>query len=428
MSTVFCQSIPKNGIWFDGKLNTPYIFKDGGVAYLQISLKTGSFDLKNDRKPMNLSVVIDRSGSMEDEHKMEYVKKAFSRLIEQLDARDILSVVIYDDQIDVLRTAQRVGNGKRAIIRLLDEVYPRNSTNLGGGLLEGLHQAEQNSRKEFVNRVILLSDGLANAGITDPVELNTLARKFRNKGISISTMGVGLDYNENLMMGLSESGGGNYYFIEHPNMLTALVTKELHSASSVVAQNVNIHLKLGKDVRVKDVIGCESNSSHEVTTISVGDLYANDMREYTVELEIPKGNNSFVAARGYLEYESELITGATPTFAVTVQYTNDYAIIDQHRDMESQAKADVAVSTRSVDRAMKALDEGNQAAADAEMRTAESAVSTSQAAGASGEAGAAIEEQKARILQYQSILKDEQDARKAKKSIQYDNYKTQKKK
>ncbi|MBW7888332.1 MAG: VWA domain-containing protein, partial [Bacteroidetes bacterium] len=250
------QTIPNNGIRLDGSFNTPYISESGGTAYLQISLKTGNFNLHNTRKPMNIAVVIDRSGSMDDERKMDYAKKAFRRLIEQLEPRDILSVIVYDDKIDVLRSARRIGNDKQSILRILDEISPRNSTNLGGGLIVGLHQAEKNIRKEFVNRVILLSDGLANIGITDPNLLNSIAKEFRRKGVSISTMGVGLDYNENLMMSLAESGGGNYYFIEQPNMLASIVRKEFESVSAVVAQNAVIQLKLDANVRIQDIIGC----------------------------------------------------------------------------------------------------------------------------------------------------------------------------
>jgi len=201
----------------NGKLNCPVISERGGTAYLQLTLTTPNIISEKRRKPMNLSVVIDRSGSMSDQRKMEYAKKAFVSLVDQLQSNDILSIVIYDDVVEVIRCAQKIGNDKQSIKRLIDEVYPRGSTNLGGGLVEGLRQSEKYAGKEFVNRVVLLSDGLANVGITDPVELNRIAKRYRNKSISVTAMGVGLDYNENLMMGISESGGGNYYFIEHPH-------------------------------------------------------------------------------------------------------------------------------------------------------------------------------------------------------------------
>src|SRR3990172_8626317 len=104
---------------------------------------------------------------MADEGKIDYAKKAVSALIDQLREEDLFSLVIYDDVITVLREARRAGN-KSELRRLLDDVTPRGATNLGGGLSEGLRQAERHRDREYLNRVILLSDGLANRGTTHP--------------------------------------------------------------------------------------------------------------------------------------------------------------------------------------------------------------------------------------------------------------------
>ena len=111
--------------------------------------------------------------------------------------------------------------------------------------------------REYVNRVILLSDGLANQGITDPHRLQNIARKQRDHAISLSTIGVGLDYNENLMVGLSENGGGNYYFLESSRNLASVLRKEFDRLGDVVAQNVTIEIELGRGVRLLDAIGYE---------------------------------------------------------------------------------------------------------------------------------------------------------------------------
>ncbi len=412
----------------DAKLNCPIIHANGGRAFLTITILTKGKIAASERKPMNLSIVLDRSGSMSDQRKMDFAKKAFAQLVEQLQPDDILSVVIYDDEIDVLRKAKRVGGEKKEIIRILDEIYPRNSTNLGGGLLEGLKQAAKNSGKEYINRVILLSDGLANVGITEPRELNKIARRYKNKAISISTMGVGLDYNENLMMGLSESGGGNYYFIEHPNSLASIVRKEFEMLSSVVAQNAEIHLRLGKNINLADVIGSDFSEVNNAIVIPVGDLYANDRREFTLEFAVPEGSGAITLAEGKLRYANEISGKSRTVFSSTVKYSKDYALIERSRDMETQAKADVAVSTRNVQRAMEAMDRGDEAQAAEEFKSAQEFISTSSAAGAGGEASAAIQSQSAKIKSYEQIMKTEKDSRRAKKSIQYENYKTQKSK
>jgi len=418
---------PVQAIALEGKLNYPFIAEQGGTAYLQLTVTTADVGIKSERKPMNLSIVLDRSGSMGDERKMDYAKKAFASLIDQLNPNDILSVVIYDDVIDVLRKAKRVGSNKSEIKRLIDEVYPRGSTNLGGGLMEGLRQAERNSGKKYVNRVVLLSDGLANVGITSTEELNRIAKDYRHQSISITTMGVGLDYNENLMMGLAESGGGNYYFIERPNNLASIVRKEFNMISSVLAQNAYIDIKLGKGVTVNDIIGCEFRNESGSYIVPVGDLYANDRREFTVELTIPEGKGSLEVARGELKYEATGISKEYPTFASNIKYTRDYVEVEKNRDIEVQAKADVAVSTRKVEQAIKAMDEGDMKAAEQHLSEANEMINASPAASAQGAGGDAVREQIGRVQSYQKEAKDG-DARRAKKSIQYENYKTQKNK
>lgn len=418
----------QRGITMEGKLNCPYISHNGGIAYLQISITTPRLESPK-KRPMNLSVVLDRSGSMGDQDKMEYAKKALFSLIDQLNEEDIFSLVIYDDVIEVLREGRRVGD-KRALKRLVEHIDPRGSTNLGGGMIEGFRQVEQNLAKEYINRVILLSDGLANQGITEPRELYRIAQRYRSKSVSLTTMGVGLSYNENLMMGLSEHGGGNYYFIESPHSLASIMRKEFDLLSTLVAQNASIELNLGRNVRVLDAIGCEHRSESDRYVIPVGDLYSNDRRELTVELEIPEGSGSLTVARGTLRYEGERgWFDRFPTFTVSVRYTRDVAEIEKNRDLETQAKVDVAVSTRKVEQALEALDRGDKAQAEGYFKALRLQLNSSPASALQSSAGAALRGQALKLESYEQMLKDSlDDTRKAKKTIQYDNYKTQKNK
>ena len=424
ISAIILHASPKKEVSLEGKLNCPYISTQGGTIYLSVCLNVPSVE-NTKRKPLNLSIVLDRSGSMEDEKKMDYAKKALRSLIDELNDDDIFSLVVYDDNIDVVRSASKVRN-KQSIKSLLNEIEPRGSTNLGGGMMEGFQQVEKNLDKEYTNRVILLSDGLANMGITDPYQLQKIARKYRAKSISLTTMGVGLDYNENLMVGLSESGGGNYYFIEHPTSLASIVKKEFSLLSSLVAHNATIELKLGKNVRVKDVIGYEYDSNDGKCNIPLGDLYGNDKKEFTIELEIPKGEKSFAAVEGVLNFESKKFSSGQ-NFSNTISYNNDAAVREKNTNWDIQAKVDIAQSTRKVENAMKAMDEGRMDDAEQELKSANQALSAAPSmSNASGEGAAMMKEQLSRLRSYKDALKND-DARKAKKSIQYENYNTQKK-
>lgn len=422
------MSMSREGeVKLDARLNSPVIASSGGTVFLHITLETRGFAPRHEqRRPMNIAVVLDRSGSMADERKIDYAKSALNKLIDQLHSEDIFSLVVYDDAIDVLRDARRVGRNKQSLKSLVNEISPRNSTNLGGGMMEGFRQVGKHLSSEYVNRVILLSDGLANQGITNPVELNRIARKHRNKSISLTTMGVGLEYNENLMVGLAESGGGNYYFIESPHQLASIMDRELNAASNVVAQNAYLHLQCGKGVTLVDVIGCESVLENGVYRIPIGDVAADEVREVTVELAVPKGSDRQTLASGTLHAEGFSLR---PAFSTTVAYTNDVAYIEQSRDLDVQAKVDIAVSTRTVEKAMKALDEGRTEEAKAELRAAKDALANSPAAWAGGESAAVVQEQADRLNSFENALSSAgKDTRQAKKSIQYENYRVQKKK
>jgi Ca-activated chloride channel family protein len=277
--------------------------------------------------------------------------------------------------------------------------------------------------------VILLSDGLANRGITSPWELNRMAEEYRSRAISLTTMGVGLEYNENLMVGLAGHGGGNYYFIERSDELASMFRREFNLLSSVVAQNAVLELTLERGVRLLDAIGCEVGERSRVQTISLGDLSANEVRELTLELEVPGGHGKHIVASGRVAYETERGTRYCPqSFAAAVYYVTDLAEVERHRDMEVQAKADIALSTRAVEKGMRALDEGRPEEAARQLSAAKDAIAASPAAASGGSAGSMVKEQEGRLKAYIELFEDKNaDVRKVKKSVQYENYRVQKK-
>ncbi len=413
-------------VTLSGHLTCPAVSTAGGKVYLRLAVNTPRYH-RESRKPINLSVVLDRSGSMSEESKIEHAKAALRALVDQLHHDDIFSLVIYDDVVDVLRPAARVGSNKEGIRSLIDEIAPRGWTNLGGGMLEGFHQVQKNTGREYVNRVILLSDGLANQGITDPERLAGIARKQRDRAISLSTIGVGLDYNENLMVGLSENGGGNYYFLESSRNLASVLRKEFDRLGDVMAQNVTIEIELGRGVRLLDAIGYTHSTSGRTVSIPVGDLYGEETRDITLELDVPPGTGSLTVANGKLTSHSPSAAGDLGSFESGVRYEADVAAIERQRDMSEQARADVAVSTRDVHRAMESLDKGDREEATRTLAGAGQALMSSPAAAAPGPGSDAIREQVQRLRNYTDTLRSgSQDARRAKKAIQYENYQQQK--
>jgi len=416
---------PGEPIVLKGRVNCPLVPSMGGMLFLQISISPPAFDAPR-KKPMNLSIVLDRSGSMADEGKIRYAKSALLSFVDRLSPDDYLSIVIYDDIVEVLRPSGRVRD-KREIHRLIERIYPRGSTNLGGGMVKGLEQVAATSSREFVNRVVLLSDGLANQGITDPHALNKIARRYRSKSISLTTIGVGLDYNENLMVGLAEYGGGNYYFIESPHSIAHILRREFDAMTTILAQNSILELSFGNGVQIADVIGYPWTADGNRCSISLGDLAAGHTKELTVEVRVPGGTGTLALARGSLRYETSNPSLQSPEpFDISVEYSRSAEAIERNRDLDAQAKADIAVSTRTVEKAMEALDSGNTTQALQELENAETFLKSSPAA-ESPQAGGALRDQLGRLDVFRKVLQDSSaDHRRAKKSIQYDNYRIQK--
>jgi Ca-activated chloride channel homolog len=419
---------PRDNIRFEGHVTCPAVSTAGGRVFLRLSIAARDHR-RPERRPTNLCVVLDRSGSMSEESKMNYAKAALVALIDQLTKDDIFSLVIYDDVVEVIRPAQRVGWDKEAIRNLVEDINPRGWTNLGGGMQEGFRQVEKNTSKEYVNRVILLSDGLANQGITDPHRLQSIARKQRDRSISLSTIGVGLDYNENLMVGLSENGGGNYYFLESSRNLASVLRKEFDRLSNVMAQNVTIELDLGRGVTLLDAIGYDHHERDRGVQIPVGDLYGEDSREIMLELNVPPGTGSLTIAKGRLVAAGSSGGSDLASFDSGIKYESNAAEIERQRDLSEQAKADVAISTRNVLKAMESLDKGDKEEASRALAGANDALMNSPAAAMPGVVGKEIRDQVERIRGYADTLRnDSKDGRRAKKSIQYENYQQQKNK
>lgn len=424
------QAVPAvagDGARVEANINCPVVLSGGGRVYVRLAIAMPQRESPR-RRPVNMAIVLDRSGSMAAEGKMENARAAVSALLDNLRPDDILSLVAYDDVVDVIRPADRVGRSTGRIKAVVQEITPRGWTNLGAGMTEGFRQTGRNTDREYTNRVILVSDGLANQGITDPRRLGKIARTYRSKGISLTTIGVGLEYDENLLVALSDQGGGNYYYLESARNLTAVLRHEFERLSTVLAQNAVIEITLGRGVVLHDAIGYEVERDGRTVRIPVGDLYGNDTRELMLEVDVPRGEGMLTVLEGRLVSDRGPDGAVVSTvFSSSVRYSADAGSVEKERDMHVQAEADIAVSTRKVDRAMEALDQGDASRASEMLAGARTELLASPAAAEGGAASDAVREQVKRLTQYSDSLRNESgDARRAKKGIQYDNYQTRK--
>ena len=205
-----------------------YIYRPGPrEVIVQVEIEAR----KNDdarRSPMNLCVVLDRSGSMEGA-KIEKARQAAAMAVDKLADDDIFSLVTYDNETDLLIPPERIGDRdhREELKARIHRIQPGGSTALHAGVVLGAKQVRRFFDKERVNRVILLSDGLANVGPSRTTDLARLGRELRGDGIAVSTVGLGDDYNEDLMTALAEASNANYYYVKDAEKLPGIFAEEL---------------------------------------------------------------------------------------------------------------------------------------------------------------------------------------------------------
>lgn len=254
--------------------------------YVLARINGGPAPSNTQRIPLNVSVVLDRSGSMAG-NKIEYVKKATQFLIQHLTPEDTFSLVTYDSQITVDVPPSPVVY-KDQISQKINTFKPGSSTNLSGGWLQGCQLVADHRADNTVNRVLLLTDGRANQGVTSTTRLGSMARQKREEGITTSTMGVGMDFNEDLLRQMATEGGGAFYFIDNPDQAPQIFSMELRDLLNVVGQNLVVTITPNAEVRgIKQFNTYPQSADGDVMSFRLGDVFAEETKMLLLELDIP---------------------------------------------------------------------------------------------------------------------------------------------
>ena len=254
---------------------------------LELALKAPSAASRSERIPLNLALVIDRSGSMSG-GKLEYVKQAALHVLDQLQDCDRIAITAYDDEVLVVSESVAVTSAAKADLPVrIQELRTGGSTNLCEGWLRGCQFIADTLLEKGVNRALLLTDGLANVGVTDLEELATHAKQLHRRGVSTSTFGVGTDFNEHLLEAMANQGGGNFYFISSPNLIPELFQREFKELSTVTARDVEITLTLPDAVDAQVLGGWKFEKQTNKLVISAGSIAADQRRELYLKLLLP---------------------------------------------------------------------------------------------------------------------------------------------
>lgn len=307
------------------------------------------------RTPLNLCLVIDRSGSMEGPP-LEYVKRACSHVVDLLSPSDILSIVTFEEVVDVLMPPQRVTN-KQPIKDGIQRLMAGNTTDLHGGIMLGAAQVAQVGEPGRSTRLVVFSDGDPTTGVKDFHALVAAAADIKSRGVTITFLGFGPDYNEELLAGMAKKAGGNYYYIGSPELIPEVFRTELDKMMTAVARNLKLELKLARWVALRGAHAQAGSPGDRDLTLELADLERGAHLQQVIDLEFqnhPMGH--YRVASGRLTYD-DMVTGKNEIVDLdfVLEFTSDQARYSAPQDPRVRQAADVLQASRAVEKTIMGL-------------------------------------------------------------------------
>jgi Ca-activated chloride channel family protein len=314
----------------------------------------------SERKPLDLAVVIDNSGSMSGD-KIANARKAAHHLVDALGPDDRFSLVVFDSTANVL-VPPTVATDRKALHTSIDRIREAGGTNLYAGLDVGLNGLTGEGR---IPRLILLSDGQTNEGITDPYEIARRAGLAFEHGVGISTVGLGIDFNEDLLLSLARAGGGSYDFVSEPSQLASVFADELDRSTSLAGRQAVIDLDLGPGVEGVEVFGWAATRTSTGWRVSLGDLPSSATRRIVAQVTVTAGSDaSFEAATARATWLDADSASLTAKATARVEVSTSLAQADASVRPEVERAASWVVGNALSMRSAAAYAAGDAAGAD----------------------------------------------------------------
>lgn len=323
------------------------------------------------RLPLNLALILDRSGSMGGE-KLAFVKQAALYVLDQLLPEDRLALVAFDENITLLSpSVAATPDAKLTLRRQINELQVGGYTNLFDGWLKGCEEVAAQTLSKSVNRALLLTDGLANRGTTDIEAITIHVRELRSRGIATSAFGVGEDFEENLLNAMAMHGGGAFYFIDTPKRIPEFFKTELGDLLQVVARECVLSIEIPEGTAIEVLGNISHETSGRVHRIFNGDLVSREERTvYTKVLTPPKTTGDAVEIRATLRYATPDGRSAETHQAIAFRYAVEFDVKSQADKIEVRERSGAVTLAAVATEALKLNKAGKRKEAASLMKQA----------------------------------------------------------
>ena len=327
---------------------------------------------ESERPPVNLALVLDRSGSMSGT-KIQQAREALAQALRRLSPRDIVSVVIFDHEVETLLPSQPAVYTEAMEARI-HGIQPRGSTAIFGAVSQGAAEIRKHMEGAYVHRIILLSDGIANVGPSSPGDLGRLGAALMKEGISVTTVGMGLGYNEELMAQLARQSDGNHYFVESDVDLPRILAAELGDLMSVVARRVVIEIECPPGVRPLRIIGRDGEIRGQRVEIQMNQLYGGQAKYALLEVSVPptQADRTLELAVARARYENAMTSRAEESEArAEARFSADQDAVLQSVNVEVQKEVTFNVMAEAREEALDLHKAGRKDEAVRRLRSTE---------------------------------------------------------
>ena len=363
------RTVTSGSVSLSAALSGTHLLRNGsGELYLDISLRAGKAQ-KSKRVPLNVGLVIDRSGSMAGP-KLSHAKEAARKLIASLRNGDRLAIVTYGSDVTLVPSRIISPATRAQLIAVVNSIVDGGGTYLSGGFERARDEVLRANDEGYLNRVILISDGQANEGVIDTGSLSRMARQALDKQVHLTTMGVGLSFNETLMTAMAEYGGGHYYFIEDSSSMASIFGKELKTLMNTVARQASVTMILEPGVKLVEVYGYTFEQNGREVSIRLPDIFGGQQRKIMCKLRVPAeklGEQSVARVKlTFLDVDTD--SKLASSTAAKVNITQDATEVEGGMNKDVLVKAEQVNISKNLNEAMTAYGTGNVSGAKATLR------------------------------------------------------------